>query len=290
MFKDVFKTYISITKPRIVTMVVVTATWGYWLGVAGNEAPFRWDTFSALVVGLVLSAAGGAVLNNYLERDLDGSMDRTRARALPAGRVKPINALLFGLYLVMAGLGLLLGSVGLLTAFLVLFTNFLYVLVYTPMKRLSTLNTTVGAIPGAIPPLAGWTAATGQMGMEGLLLFLLLFVWQHPHFYAIAWMYRDDYARAGFRMVSVDDQTGVRTAMYTVIGSVALMVTSVIPFMVGMSSLVYLVSALVMGVLMLVSSIVMMRARDYRSARLVLKASVLYLPLLLVVIIIDTLL
>ena len=290
MLKDVFKTYISMTKPRIVTMVVVTATWGYWLGVAGDEAAFRWQTFVALVIGLVFSAAGGAVLNNYLERDLDSSMDRTRERALPAGRVKPIHALLFGLYLVMAGLGLLLGSVGLLTAFLVLFTNFLYVLVYTPMKRLSTLNTTVGAIPGAIPPLAGWTAATGQMGMEGLLLFLLLFVWQHPHFYAIAWMYRDDYAKAGFRMVSVEDQTGARTALYTVVGSVALMVTSVIPFMVGMSSLVYLVSALVMGVLMLASSVVMMRARDYRSARLVLKASVLYLPLLLVVIIIDTLL
>ncbi len=284
MLIELLKTYISMTKPRIVAMVAVTAAWGYFLAARSD---FNWLTFTCLMIGVMLSAAGGAVLNNYLERDLDSEMNRTRGRALPTGQVKPMSALLFGLYLVMAGLGFLLGQVNLLTAFLVLFTNFLYVLVYTPMKRFSTLNTTVGAIPGAIPPLAGWTAATGEMGIEGVVLFFLLFVWQHPHFYAIAWMYRDDYARAGFQMVSVDDKHGIRTSWYVVIGSVALIAASVLPFVIHLSSMVYLVSALIMGVGMLLASIVMLRSRSFDSAKLVLKVSVLYLPLLLVVIIVD---
>jgi protoheme IX farnesyltransferase len=267
-------------------MVLVTAAWGYFLAAYGS---FDWSVFLFMMMGVGLSAAGGAVLNNYLERDLDRLMKRTCRRALPMGEIKPLQALLFGLYLIMIGEAFLLWKVNLLTAFLVLFSNFLYVLVYTPMKRLSSLNTTVGAIPGAIPPLAGWTAATGQADIGGLVLFALLFVWQHPHFYAIAWMYREDYERAGFKMLTQGDESGLRTALFTVFGTMVLINVSVLPVVFGLSSMVYLVAALTLGVGFLAVSWLMARSRSYQDARRVLKASVIYLPLLLVVTIIDKL-
>ena len=173
--------------------------------------------------------------------------------------------------------------------FLVLFSNFLYVLVYTPMKRVSALNTPVGAIPGAIPPLAGWTAATGQADVGGLILFAILFIWQHPHFFAIAWMYKDDYKKAGYHMVTLNDPDGQKTALFTVFGTILMINVSVLPVIFGISSMVYLVAALVAGGAMLATSWLMARSRTYENARRVLKASVVYLPLLLFITIIDKL-
>ena len=286
MTRDKFRAYVDMTKPRIVLMVVITCIWGY---VLAHPEGFGLLRFVATLIGIALGAAGGAVLNNYLERDFDARMNRTKGRALPTGTMKPGQALVFGLYLIMAGEIVLLWQVNLLTAFLVLMSNFLYVLVYTPMKRLSTLNTTLGAVPGAIPPVVGWTAATGQLGLEAVVLFLILFVWQHPHFYAIAWMYRDDYAKAGFRMLSCEDQTGGKTAAYVVAGTLALIAVSVLPTVLGMTSMVYLGAALALGVMVLLSAIAMQKTRSYAEARRVLKATVIYLPLILVAIVVDSL-
>ncbi len=282
--------YLALTKPRIVTMVLVTTIWGYFLGGERHLGAMLADVvFWATMLGTGLAAAGGSVLNQYLERETDAAMTRTQGRPLPAGRMRPAGALAFGLWLVMAGLAVLLVGVNLLTAFLVLLTDFLYVLVYTPMKRVSALNTTFGAIPGAMPPLIGWTAAQGVVAPEGLLFFLILFVWQHPHVYAICWMYRDDYTRAGFRMLSRGDD-GSRTALGVVAGAVALLLVSALPTLCGASRLPYLVVALVMGVAVLACGARLARTRAEADARLVLLATIVYLPVILAGIVVDALL
>lgn len=288
--RDTWRDYLALTKPRIVFMVLVTVTWGYFLGGDRSLALMLVDgAFWATMFGAGFAAAGGAVLNQYLERDVDGAMQRTRTRPLPAGRIRPASALVFGLWLVLAGLGVLLARVNLLTAFLVLLTDFLYVLVYTPMKRVSALNTTFGAIPGAMPPLIGWTAAQGSVAVEGVLFFLILFVWQHPHVYAICWMYREDYARAGFRMLSLGDD-GSRTATAVVLGTLALLVASALPVLRGASSLPYLMVALVMGLAVLGFSGHLARVRTVAAARGVLLATIVYLPVILAGIVVDALL
>ena len=284
--RQVFAAYVSLTKPRIVTMSLVTMAMGYCLGARGmaDSARCVWA-----LIGTGLAAAGASVLNQYLERDADGRMTRTRGRPLPRGIIEPENALLFGLYLTLGGMIMLLVYVNLITAFLVLLSAFLYVLVYTPMKKVSVLNTPLGAIPGALQPLAGWTAATGDVGVGGFVLFLILFVWQHPHFYAIAWMYRDDYRKAGFRMISETDD-GARCGRWILVTCAALLPVSLMPVLLGMSHGVYFWTALVGGVCFLATTIPMARAHADRDARRVLKMSVYYLPILLLGIVVDTIL
>ena len=276
--------YFSMTKPRIVSMALITMVMGYWSAQGLDGSTF---VLAAALLGAGLIASGASVLNHYVERDADARMDRTRARPLPAGRVKPIHALTFGLYLVLCGLGITLWQVNLLTTFLLLLSCFLYVLVYTPMKKLTVWNTSFGAIPGAIPPLAGWTAATNEPGLGGLILFLILFVWQHPHFYAIAWMHRDDYRQAGFKMLSLNDTTGARTAFWILITAVALIPVSIAPCLAGMTGSTYLYSALAAGAALLIASVAMSRHRSDQHARRVLKMSVYYLPMLLIAMIVD---
>lgn len=286
----ILQAYYELTKPRIVLMVLVTATWGYVLGGHCTLALMLRDpVFWATMLGTGLSAAGGAVLNQYLERETDAVMVRTRNRPLPAGLVRPAGALVFGLWLTLAGIAVLLVQVNLLTAFLVLLTNFLYVLVYTPMKRVSTMNTSFGAIPGAMPPLIGWTAVHNGITIEGLLLFLILFVWQHPHVYAIGWMYKDDYTRAGFRMLAVRDD-GSRTSRGVWLGTLALIAASVLPVLRGMSSVAFLAVAIAMGGVLLVYSRRLARARSVSSARAFMGATIVYLPVILAGILVDALL
>ncbi|MDA0577385.1 MAG: heme o synthase [Verrucomicrobia bacterium] len=283
--------YYELTKPRIVFMVLVTAVWGYFLGGSGSFVGMLTDTtFWVTMLGTGLGAAGAAVLNQYLERDSDGVMERTRHRPLPAGVIEPLPALAFGLWLALIGIAILLFWVNLLTAFLVLLTNFLYVLVYTPMKRLSAINTTFGAIPGAMPPLIGWTAAHGGVSMEGVLLFLILFVWQHPHVYAIGWMYREDYARAGYKMLSLHDNDGARTVRGVWWGTLALIAVSVLPVWTGMAGTAYLAVALVMGVALLVYGRRLAQTRTIPAARRVLLATIIYLPVILAGILLDAIL
>ncbi|MCC6696643.1 MAG: protoheme IX farnesyltransferase [Candidatus Hydrogenedentes bacterium] len=282
-----FAAYVDLTKPRITVLVLVTATLGYFMGGIGFHG---WDSLEGLLftlIGVSLTSGGSGALNHFLERDADALMARTRNRPIPSGAVPATHALLLGEYMVLGGVMLLMWKVNLLTAFLALLTAFLYVLVYTPLKRVSWLNTLVGAIPGALPPMGGWTAATGQVEAGAWVLFLILFIWQQPHFYSIAWIFKDDYAKGGFKMLPVDDPQGRRT-FRQIIGFAALLIpVSLLPTAIGLSGIVYLIGAAILGVYMLASCFPLVRTGSVVDARRVLKTSVLYLPLLLMLIVID---
>ena len=280
--------YYAMTKPRITTMVLVTTVWGYFFGRPGSIPALLTDLqLWATLLGVGLGASGAAVLNNFLERDIDGAMARTRRRPLPAGLVRPIHALAFGLGLILLSETVLILGVNMLAAFLVLVTNFLYVLVYTPAKRVSAFNTTIGAIPGAMPPLIGWAGARGALGIEGWILFAILFVWQHPHVYAILWTHRDEYMKAGFKMLTNHDD-GSRTGRAVVVGTLTLLVVAALPSVVGMTTVFYLLASLLMGGWLIVLSGRMAVRRSAASSRQLMKATVLYLPLLLVCMVIDS--
>lgn len=276
--------YVELTKPRILGMVLVTTTLGFLLG-AGSRGPL--PVLFLTLIGVGSATGGAAALNNYLERDFDAKMARTRKRALPSGLIEASHALSFGVVLVLAGVLLLALGVNLLAGFLVLLAAFLYVLVYTPLKRITWWNTTFGAIPGAIPPMAGWAAATGHISPGAWALFAILFAWQHPHFFAIAWMFRDDYRAAGFKMLPVIEPSGDRTVWLAVAFSLVLIGVSLVPTLIGMSGWLYFVTTSLIGSLMLVAALGFAHDRSVGSARRLLKASVLYLPLLLLFILLD---
>jgi protoheme IX farnesyltransferase len=276
--------YLELTKPRILVMVLVTTTLGFLLG-GGNHGSFA--LLILTLAGVGGATGGAAVLNNFLDRDFDARMARTRKRALPAGLIEPARALSFGIGLVLTGVLLLAVKVNLLTGFLVLLAAFLYVVVYTPLKRLTWWNTTFGAIPGAIPPMAGWAAATGHVGAGAWALFAILFAWQHPHFFAIAWMFRDDYRAAGFKMLPVVEPSGLNTVRLTLGFSILLIGVSLIPTLIGTAGWVYFSGTLSIGLLMLLVAVGFARDRSVGNARRLLKASVLYLPLLLLFMFLD---
>jgi len=265
-------------------MVLVTTTLGFLLG-SGNHGSFALLLLTLL--GVAGATGGAAVLNNYLERDLDARMSRTRGRALPAGLIEPGRALTFGVGLVIAGVLLLACAVNLLAGFLVLLAAFLYVLVYTPLKRITWWNTTFGAIPGAIPPMAGWAAATGQVGPGAWALFAILFAWQHPHFFAIAWMFRDDYRAAGFKMLPVIEPSGIRTVWLTLGSSLILIGASLLPTLIGMTGRLYFFGTMLIGLLMFVAALAFARDLSMGNAKRLLKASILYFPLLLAFMMLD---
>jgi protoheme IX farnesyltransferase len=276
--------YLELSKPRIVSMVLVTTLLGYFLGGAGIDS---WWSVLFTLAGTGLGAAGAAALNNYLERDADARMQRTRRRALPSGLLEPAAALAYGVLLVLGGVTLLVCTVNLLSGFLVLLTAFLYVLVYTPLKKLTWLNTPIGAIPGALPPMIGWAAARGTIDPGAWVLFGILFAWQHPHFYSIAWIFRDDYARAGFKMLSVVDPSGRRLFRQAILFSAALIVVSISLVALGLAGQFYLFGAALLGAGLLAASLTMAQHQTLKDARRVLLASVIYLPLLLVLLVMD---
>lgn len=271
-------------KLRIVCMVLITTAMGYVLAGGGVS---DWPRLALMLAGTGLAAAGSSVLNNFLERDIDSQMKRTRSRVLPAGVLEPAHALAFGILLVLGGVGLLVIRINLLTGFLVLLTAFLYVLVYTPLKRVSWINTPVGAIPGALPPVSGWAAGAGELGPGAWILFFILFAWQHPHFYAIAWMCKEDYAQAGFKMLPVVDPSGKMMFQQVIAFCAALIVISLLPTAIGMTGRLYLAGAFALGLMYLRSGIHASRSRSEADARGLLRASVIYLPLLLALIMID---
>jgi protoheme IX farnesyltransferase len=277
--------YVGLTKPRILTMVLVMSAAGFFLGADGSLRPL--DTFFITMLGTALSSAGAAVLNHYLERDSDELMHRTKKRPLPAGDVSPEQALSFGVQLVLMGVGLLAWQVNLLTGFISLLTVFLYVLVYTPLKKVTWWNTVIGAIPGALPPVGGWTAASGKLELGAWIIFLILFVWQHPHFYAIAWMYKEDYARGGFKMLPVVHPDG-RSTFNQIIGfSIILIPISLLPVLSGMAGALYGWGMGILGVGMLAMGIQLARTKSVQDAKALLKASVIYLPLFFALILGD---
>lgn len=276
--------YLELAKPRILSMVLVTTTLGFFLG---NRGLHPVGVFLATLLGIGSSTGGAAMLNNYIDRNSDANMNRTRGRALPSGLIEPHHALTAGVGLVLIGVLELLYAVNLLTAFLVLLAAFLYVMVYTPMKKVTWLNTTIGAIPGAIPPIAGWAAATGRVDPGAWALFAVLFAWQHPHFFAIAWMYRDDYRAAGFKMLPVVEPTGERTFHQTIAFSILLIGVSMLPTALGIAGRFYLWGTLIIGLGMLSVALDFARYHGIGDARRLLKASVLYLPMLLLLIVLD---
>jgi heme o synthase len=276
--------YIALTKPRLNFLVVLTSAAGYYLG--GVAAPDLLQMAQA-VFGTALVAGGSAVLNQVYERDTDARMRRTRMRPLPDHRVTAPEAAVFGLVLSGAGLGILAFATNWVAAALALATLMIYLLIYTPMKRTSTLSTLVGAVPGALPAVIGWSAARGDIAIGGWTLFAIVFLWQIPHFMAIAWLYRDDYRSAGFPMLPVVEPDGRRTGQQALLYAAALLPVSIGPSVVGLAGWAYFWIALALGTALLVLSARFARARTDRSARTLFFASIIYLPLLWAAMVLD---
>ena len=278
--------YIALTKPRLNGLVVATSAVGYYLG---TTAALDWRGMLPAVGGTALVAGGAAVLNQVYERDTDALMRRTRMRPLPDGRVSPDEARLFGLTVAILGLAILALGTNLLAASLATATLVVYLTVYTPMKRHSPLATLVGAVPGALPPLIGWTASHGSLSVGGAALFAIVFLWQIPHFMAIAWLYRDDYGKAGFPLLPVIEPDGRRTGRQAVLYAAMLLPVSLVPQVIGLSGPIYFGVAAALGVVLLGLSIRFARSRTDRSARALFLASIIYLPLIWIVMIWDKL-
>src|SRR5215213_1176951 len=269
--------YAELTKPRITFLIVLTSAAGFCLGSKGSFDYLQ--LFNALF-GIALLSSGIAALNQYMERGLDARMRRTLSRPLPAGKLNASHALAFGLALTVFAEVYLAVFVNLLTAAFGVSVIVGYLLCYTPLKTRSSLSTVVGAFPGAMPPLMGWTAATGEAGVEAWALFGILFAWQFPHFLAIAWMYKEDYARAGIRMLPVVEPEGRLTAQQIVIWTLVLVPVSLFPAALGTTGAVYFYGAFVLGLLFLGTSVYAALSNTRRGARRLLLASVLYLPVL----------
>ena len=270
--------FITLMKPRITLMVVLTALFGFYLASPG---PMDVALLANLLAGTALSCAGAGALNMAMEVRADGAMNRTRQRPLPAGRVPVGTAVSFGGILATAGVALLAVKVNGLTAVLSSVTIVLYLFVYTPLKSRTSLCTVIGAIPGALPPVMGWAAARGSLDAGAWALFGVLFFWQLPHFLAIAWMYREDYARAGYPMLPVTDPEGGSTARQVVLQTLALLVISLAPVGLNLAGGAYLAGASVLGVAFLAFGLAFARVRSRERARRLFLASLAYLPGLL---------
>ena len=271
------KDYIALTKPRITWLILMSTGVGYFFGARGG-----WHVLTLLntILGTGLIASGTAALNQWYERDADAKMKRTQGRPLPSGRLSAGKALVFAILISAAGFVELFVGVNALTAWLGLFTLLSYLFIYTPLKQRSPHSTTIGAIPGAMPPLIGYAAASGTLTWDAWILFAILFFWQFPHFYAIAWMYREDYERAGIRMLPVVEPDGESTARRILLYSLILIPISMVPKFLSMTGNLYLAGALALGLLFLYAGVRVSFDRTRQQARRVLLASVVYLPIL----------
>jgi protoheme IX farnesyltransferase len=276
--------YAALAKPRLNILVVASAMAGYVMagGDTANVPALLWT-----VIGTALVAGGASALNQTIERDADSLMRRTRLRPLPDGRLSAVEALAFGLLLSAAGLVILAGGVNLLAAEVALATLASYALIYTPLKRRTSYATVIGAIPGALPPVIGWAAAGNTLSQGAWVLFGIVFLWQLPHFLAIAWMYREDYARAGFPMLPVIEPDGRSTARQAVIYTAALVPLALAPTLVGMSGTIYFAGALILTLVFLGISIRFAMSRSVQDARRLFFASITYLPILWILMIAD---
>ena len=269
--------YVDLTKPRITFLIVLTAAAGFSLGARVRVDYVR---FTHAMVGIALLSSGIATLNQYMERELDALMRRTMTRPLPTGKLSAFEALVFGAGLTVLAEVYLALLVNPLTALLGLAVIAGYLFMYTPLKTRTTLSTVVGAFPGAMPPLMGWTAAANEVTAGAWVLFSILFLWQFPHFLAIAWMYREDYGRAGIRMLPVVEPEGRVTGQQIVAYTLMLVPVSLLPTALGISGRIYLLGAAVLGLLFLATSVAAALSKSRQQARRLLLASVLYLPLL----------
>jgi protoheme IX farnesyltransferase len=285
------KDYIELTKPRITWLILMSTGIGYFFGLpAGSFRWMGWPSWLSLIttlVGTALIASGSAALNQWYERDSDLMMRRTKTRPIPGGRMLAKRALIFGWAIALAGFLILFFGVNYLSGLLGLITLICYLFVYTPMKQRSSLSTVVGALPGAMPPMIGYAAASGALDSHAWALFAILFVWQFPHFLAIAWMYRDDYSRAGIRMLPVVEPDGKSTSRQIVGYASTLIPVSLFPTLLGMTGKIYVVGALILGCWFLYVGVRVAFDRTVRRARQVLLASVIYLPLIYGLMVLD---
>lgn len=271
-------------KARLTTLVLLTTMVGFYLGAVGGVDAIL---LAHTVAAMALLAGGGAAINQWIEREHDARMHRTQDRPLPSGRMQPQTVLLIGWACAISGAVYFWLAVNWLSGVLGIVTFLVYAFAYTPLKRVTWLNTLVGAIPGAMPPLIGWTAARGEIGLGGVALFAIQAFWQIPHFMAIAWMYRDEYAKAGFRMLPAVDPLGRRTSFHSLICAAALLVASLVPYFMGLLGPIYLVSAVVMGLGFVWFAAVFKYRLTLSRARQLFFASIVYLPLLLSAMVLD---
>ncbi len=276
--------FASLTKPRVVLMVLVTTFVGFYLG---SRATPDYTALLQTLIGTALAAAGTLALNQVLEREVDAQMERTRLRPLPDGRLQPTEALAFGAAITAAGLLYLAISVNALSGLVAGTIVGTYLFLYTPLKRKTALCSVVGAIPGALPPVIGWAAARGGVGLEAWVLFAIMFLWQLPHTLAIARLYRDDYARAGIRLLPVVDRDGRSTGRQIVSNCLALLAVGLLPTLIGFAGSVYFLGALGLGIGLLSCGVALARSRSTADARRLVFASLVYLPTLLVLMALD---
>lgn len=268
----------ELVKARLTLLVLLTTAVGFYLGA---EGPIHWARLLQAVLGTAAAAAGAAALNQWWEHRLDALMQRTQARPIPGGRMRPVEALVIGSSLSIFGVTYLAFVCNALSAALAAITIVVYIFAYTPLKLVSTFNTALGAVPGALPPMIGWAAARGSLNAGAWMLFAILFFWQLPHFFAIAWMYRDDYARAGFQMISSDDSTGQRSASQSVFFCMLLLIIAGLPAYLGIATVFYLMAELILGAIFLAAAMRFLKTRERSDARRLFLTSIIYLPLLL---------
>jgi len=270
---------VELVKARLTLLVLLTTAVGFYLGADG---PVNFAALLHTVFGTAAAAAGAAALNQWWEYKLDALMQRTRSRPVPAGRMRPRNAVVLGAALSIFGVAYLALVCNALSAALAAITIIIYILAYTPLKRVSTFNTALGAVPGALPPMIGWAAARGTLNAGAWMLFAILFFWQLPHFFAIAWMYRDDYAQAGFQMISSDDRSGERSASQSVFFCMLLFIVAGLPAFLGIATVFYLLAELILGGVFIAVAMRFLKTRTTSDARRLFITSIIYLPLLLV--------
>jgi len=280
-----FSGYVELTKPNVTFLIVISTVLGYYLGA---HSALKLDILAWTIIGSALVSSGTGALNHYAEEGTDRLMNRTRFRPIPTGLISPKNTMQFGMVLILIGSMVLYAKVNQLIAILALITTLLYLFIYTPLKRITWLNTSIGAIPGSLPPVGGWVAATGTLDPEAWVLFAILFFWQHPHFFAIAFMCKDDYERAELKMLPVMETDGRRTNRQIIWHSLLLIPVSIMPFYMDLLGPVYLWGAIILSILYLLSGIPLIKNYSIKNARLLLRASVIYLPALFIVIILDS--
>ena len=292
--KTTLSTYIELTKPRITLLVLVTAYLGYYLGLRSQGDHMvsleSWLILCYLILGTWATSAGAAVLNQVMERRHDAKMARTKNRPLVMGKIAPMNALVFGISLSLCGCVFLYYLINPLTAWISAATVLLYILIYTPSKRITTWNTIIGSIPGALPPVGGWVAATGSLAPPAWILFGILFCWQMPHFLAIAIIYAADYEKGGFKMLPSIYPESKRTSYVILFFTVALLVTSLGLYILKVGGIVYAVGAALLGVAFFMVALKVIMESNKKNARRLMLASIIYLPLLLIIILIERIL
>lgn len=276
--------YIELTKPRMVAMILITTAAGFYLG---TEGAMNWMLFGHTIIGAGLTAAGVLGLNQYLERDIDAKMSRTQQRPLPTGRIDGLEALIFCFILTAGGMLYLTTFVNPLSGFVISLIVVSYLFIYTPLKRSTSLCTLIGAFPGALPPVVGWVAAQGKLSGSVCVLFAILFLWQLPHSLAIAYIYREDYANAGLKLLPVIHPDGISTRRQIVINCIALFGIGLLPTLFNISGGIYFIVALLVGGMFLISGIYFEKKPSVKTARYVLYASLIYLPLIFITMAID---